>query len=349
VAAFHPKLLEAESANVRMDALCEFIEFWMGPRQSAFGESASALAERSLPMPLKVLYAFAGHWPHWDYHGPIEYNVPAFSHQDSLVALGKLKCDADGKVVFLYENQSVWDCRTLVDGNDPPVWCNGEQEDENGNWLRRERLICDSLSRFLTTFVLQEITFGSRLYLRDENLANRFEAARASAIPIWTEGVYVHGWQHNYFLWEDVLVANFSGTPFFAANRQAGIDFLTESQSPITSIQLNVLKPWTLDIRSDGSARIRYLKRRREETADAPPDSFRFQEVLEMMSVAISNEGNWERNPLVVFHRKGQSGRVEAKHLRNAELVTSLFQFALKKAIQPNRTLEMLFTTDWPF
>src|SRR5918998_5674690 len=88
---FRPRLLEAGTASARMDALCVFIEFWLGPRRSSYGESARALSERSLPMPLKRLYEFAGRWPHWEHRGSIEaFAVPAFSHQDSLVVLHRL-------------------------------------------------------------------------------------------------------------------------------------------------------------------------------------------------------------------------------------------------------------------
>lgn len=282
--AFRPKLLEASTASARMDALCDFIEFWIGPRQPTFGESVSALAKYALPMPLNRLYEFAGRWPNRDHHRP--YCVPAFSYQDNLVALEKLKREADDKVVFLYENQAVWSCRTLTEGDDPPVWCYGDQMDEDGQWFNGERLICDSLSRFLATFVLQEITFGSRLYLRDENLASRFEATKNSARP--------------------------------------------------------------LDIQADGSARIRYSKGQTGEIADAPADAFNFQQLLVTLSAAISTKGNWERNPIVSFHRRRQSSGVRAKHLQNAELVTSLFRLALKKAIEPNEALERKFETDWP-
>src|SRR4051794_39634246 len=61
--SFRPRLLEAGTAGARMDALCEFMEFWLGPRRSSFGELARVLEERPLPMPLKRLYEFAGRWP----------------------------------------------------------------------------------------------------------------------------------------------------------------------------------------------------------------------------------------------------------------------------------------------
>ncbi len=49
---FRPKLLEAETAAARVDALCEFIEFLLGPRQPTFGESVSPLY--TLPFPFKA-------------------------------------------------------------------------------------------------------------------------------------------------------------------------------------------------------------------------------------------------------------------------------------------------------
>ena len=145
-----------------MAALCEFMEFWLGPRRSSYGESPQAIGEHSLPMPLKRLYEFAGRWPSLDYEGPIQYAAPALSHQDSLAALHRLKYEGDGKVNFLCENQGVWDCRTLAEGEGRlPVWCYGDQMDEHEKWFTGERLVCDSLSRFLVTFVLQELTCGS--------------------------------------------------------------------------------------------------------------------------------------------------------------------------------------------
>ena len=116
-----------------MDALCEFIEHWLGPRRPSYGESEEALASRSLPMPLKRLYQFAGRWPSVrDDQEPMQFVVPAFSHQDYLLTLPKLKVEGD-KIVFLNENQGVWDCRTLPEGEDPPVWRRGDQIDADRN------------------------------------------------------------------------------------------------------------------------------------------------------------------------------------------------------------------------
>ncbi|HEX4609513.1 MAG TPA: hypothetical protein VH092_15045, partial [Urbifossiella sp.] len=60
---FRPRLMEAAMAADRMDALCEFIEFWLGPRLPAYGEPAEIVKAHPLPMPLRRLYEFAGRWP----------------------------------------------------------------------------------------------------------------------------------------------------------------------------------------------------------------------------------------------------------------------------------------------
>jgi hypothetical protein len=333
-----------------MDALCEFIGFWLGPRLPSYGERAEALSEYLLPMPLKRLYEFAGRWPHAEHPSENEYIVPAVSHQDHLAAMHTLRHDEDGKLVFLRENQGVWNCRTLPEGEDPPVWCNGDLIDERGGFSSGEKLVCESLSRFLTTFVLQELAFGSRLLLDDEGLSARFASERDSAVPIWADGPYVYGAVQNYYLWRGVLVADVwgRGEPWLAANHGEGIEFLTQNQGPVNQIGLIMYRPWTLDIHSDGSARIRYLRARSDEKAEVPTGTFDFPDLLAKLSAAVSDEGQYERNAMVTFRRQAQSGGVHAKHLHDGELATSLFRRALERATELNETLERLFATEWP-
>lgn len=223
---FKPRLLEAQTATTRLDALCEFIEFWLGPRQPSFGESDAALSKHPLPEPLKRLYQFAGCWP--SKRIPWEWCVPAFSHQDRLLRLEKIRAESDSKIVFAQENQGVWECRTLAGGDDPPVWSYGDNMNENEQWFTGEKLVSDSLSRFLTTFVMQEISLESQVCLAEvEELGVQFESERNLAVPIWIEAPYVWGEDHNYFLWGDVLVAFQCCQPYFAANRPEGIEFLS--------------------------------------------------------------------------------------------------------------------------
>ncbi len=228
---FRPSLIEAVNASARISALFEFIEMWLGPRQPSFGETSQGVNERPLPLPLKRLYEFAGRWPHRDHQGPIEYTVPAFSHQDNLFALQSVQHKEDGRIAFAGENQALWDCLTNSDGEDPPVRCVGDQFDEDGAF-RGEQLVCDSLSRFLTTFVIQELTLGSHVCVIDESLKARFQSERDSAIPVWTDGPYVSGAVHDYYLWGHVLVAELGGDPFFGANHGEGVKFLTWNGRP---------------------------------------------------------------------------------------------------------------------
>jgi hypothetical protein len=348
MATFRPSLLEAATPAARMDAVCDFIAFWLGARRPNCGESAEAVGEHSLPMPLKRLYEFAGRWPNWDGQGSMKYAVPALSHQDSLAALQNLKYEADGKVVFLHENQAVWDCRTLAHGDDPPVWCYGDQMDERGNWFQGEKLVCDSLSHFLATFVFQELTFGSRFTLDDDGLSTRFLLEREWAVPVWTDGRYVHGWVHNYYLWGEVLVAERGSNRFLAANHHKGIEFLTENQGPVNRIGLMMGRPWSLDIQSDGSGRIRYLTSQIDEYAEAPAGSFDFGHLLATLIDMASDDGHYQSNAMVVFLRKGQRGGVRAKHVHDNKLVASLFRHALERSAAPNQALERRLVTTWP-
>lgn len=341
MATFHPRLMEATTPAARMDALCEFIAFWLGERQPDYGESAESLAKHPLPMPLKRLYEFAGRWPHWDRQGSSNYVVPIFSHQDNLAALGTLKYEADGKVVFLHENQDVWDCRTLASGGDPPVWCFGDHMDEGENWFRGEKLACNSLSHFLITFVLQELTLGARfILLHDEGLSTRFGAERKSAVPVWTGGRYVHESIQNYYLWRDVLVAEIWGGYVFAANHANGIQYLTENQGPVIEIRLTMGLPWTLEIQSDGSARIEFSKGKAKESAEAPPGTFGIADLAAKLSAAVTDNGHPDRNAVVFFRRKGQSGGIRGKHLQDRKLVTSLFRLVLNRSAEAHPALE---------
>lgn len=232
MADFVPRLIGAPTAAERMDALCEFIEFWLGPRREEYGVPDHELDTYSLPMPLRRLYQFAGRWP--GFHGQeSNFAVCAFSRQDSLRSLERLEITDEGRIAFLDENQGNWECSTLVQGDDPPVWCNGDFFDDEGGPHEGDKQACDSLSKFLVTFVLQEITFGSRVTLGDDALTEQFEAKNAKAIPVWEHGPYVSGSESCFYLWSGLLVANLWGDYCFGANRDEAIDFLMAHQGPV--------------------------------------------------------------------------------------------------------------------
>lgn len=342
---FH--LMEAENAGIRMDALCRFIEFWLGPRKPEYGEPHDKIAGKNLPMPLRCLYEFAGRWPSWDGNmGSGEYCVPAFSKQDSLVALNRLETKEDGKIVFLWENQGNWDCRTIVTPDDPPVWCRGDHQDNNGNWYTGEKLVCDSLSRFLVTFVLQEITLGSRFHLADEGLDDLYQAQKQNAVPLWLNGPYVHGEAHEFFLWGHVLVASMWDSYIFAANDENGICNLTEQQGPIHEIRLTVGVSWSLDIRSDGSATLRFSQGSIDERAEAPARTFDFAFQRDFLAKSVSSQGHYERNPMVIFMRKGQSV-FRGQHLQSWNVARALYERALQSATHASHELRARFLDLW--
>jgi len=211
-------LQSAQSAKERMDELEKFILFWLGPRRPEYGEPDSALEQVSLPYPLQRLYAFAGNWPPLRGYYANQPNV--FCNQDYLIPLSKLKQLEDGKLKFLVENQSCWICATLPYGDDPPVWVEGDFLPSSG-W----HLVTESLSRFVVSFCLQELLFGSMPWDgRDPEhpIADRL----GSAVPLWTNGPFVHfPTEHSfYLLGENILIGPWGldspsygeGGPWFA-------------------------------------------------------------------------------------------------------------------------------------
>lgn len=347
--AFRPRLLEASSASARMDALCEFIEFWLGPRSVEYGESLSEVNARSLPMPLRRLYEFAGRWPAFDVRHESPYAVGAFSTQDALSSLAKLEVNGSGRVSFLSENQGNWVCRTNPNGDDPPVWCDGDFCDAQGEFSRGERMVCASLSRFLVTFVLQEITLGSRCSLFDDGLSALFETSIAEAIPIWLKGPYVHGEDADFYLWRNVLVANLWGCYHFGANHASGIEFLTTHQGPVVEISLMVGMCWRLNIRKDGSTVVRYQEGAIDEAAQAGLQAIgNFEKLVSRLTGLSPPEWQGDRGLVVFLYRQGQSS-CQGRFLRDAQVATRLFQIAITQADPANDCLSKLFQERWPY
>jgi hypothetical protein len=91
-------LMGAKSASERMQILLHFIEFWLGSRRLEYGESAEALAALRLPIPLRVLYEFAGRWPRFY---PLPNYEPwnhALAHQLNPMGLAASAFQADAKI-----------------------------------------------------------------------------------------------------------------------------------------------------------------------------------------------------------------------------------------------------------
>src|SRR5262245_9307260 len=102
-----PRYLQA-----RLEA---FMTRWHGHRKPWFGIAAEKLAQTNLPQPLAWLYGFAGEWESRHYWDTLLGNQDCLIHFEDLAI-------ADGKLVFINENQGVWQVGTDSAGDDPPVW-----------------------------------------------------------------------------------------------------------------------------------------------------------------------------------------------------------------------------------
>lgn len=151
---------------------------WFGHRCPWYGISEEKLAATRLPKPLRRLYSFAGEWPtgnNWE---------SIYAYQDMLLPFETL-FSREGKVVFVSENQGVWQAGTLPYGDDPPVWFRVNKQDEP--W----RKLCDSLTEFLITFCLHEIVFGARHVTCADKILDRFDQIECHISPLWIDGPYV--------------------------------------------------------------------------------------------------------------------------------------------------------------
>jgi hypothetical protein len=321
----------ASSPESLMDELEKFIEFWLGPRRPEYGEPESSLEKFPLPYPLRRLYAFAGRWPPVHEYYLDEPNV--FSVQDSLRSFTSLKRWEDGKIDFLVENQGCWTCATLPDGEDPPVWAEGDLGDVGaGNGVNdgtvKRRLVSESLSRFLVTFCLQELLFGSKLCISDDALTNYLESSKESAALLWSNGPYVYSEEEdNYFLLNDaVLVRQMADGAIFGANSNEGIRLLTSNQSEINEVMLITPWSWCLVIKRDGSGNV-WSGSNREVSATVPPRTFNFPDLRDRFLSLSTDEINLE-STRVFLHRSGQHS-TQGKFVRDSGYVRSLFRQAL--------------------
>lgn len=340
----------ARTPDELMDELERFIKFWLGPRKPGYGEPKVALDRDPLPGPLRRLYAFAGRWPptggrHG--HGP-----NAFAAQDTLAPLSRAEWTDDGRVVFLWENQGCWVCATEPHGKDPPVWVSeGEDEDGGHQW----DLVADSLSRFLVSFCLQELMFGARLCLSDDELDKRFAREGKSAVPILTDGVYVDGQEHpghNFFLWDDaILVGRLQGSQWFAAKDEAGIAFLTGRQSGVSMIHVHLpprrgergQSSWYLEITENGGGKVEFWPGlgglpagARPASAAVPPGTFDFAAVRDRLLALVAKSGKGRSGGAALFFRRGQGG-ASPEPLRDPAAATDLFRRALAAAKRPGK------------
>lgn len=150
---------------------------WFGERGPWLGISDEKLAQTKLPEPLKWIFQFAGEWRsdnRWE---------TVYAYQDMLLPFESLFVQ-DGKLVFVVENQGVWQVGTLTSGEDPPVWV---RENEPGSpWQK----LGDSLTEFLVTFCLHEIVFGAPYRSSVMGVLARFEQLGCHIAPLWLDAPY---------------------------------------------------------------------------------------------------------------------------------------------------------------
>lgn len=152
-----------------------WICIWHGYRRPWYGISPEKLALTQLPQPLAWLYGFAGEWAGRYYWSTL------FGNQDCLVRFEDLEL-RQGKLVFVCENQCVWEVATEPVGDDPPVWVSIDGEP----WL----LVDESLTRFLVTFILHETAYGCQHLGSCTNAIAKVQEAGMHVSPLWLNHPY---------------------------------------------------------------------------------------------------------------------------------------------------------------
>jgi hypothetical protein len=152
-----------------------FITHWHGWRSPWFGIAAEKIEQTQLPQPLAWLYGFAGEW-----HGRYYWDK-LLGNQDCLISFEDLAV-RNGKLVFVSENQAVWQVGTESAGEDPPVWACFD----NGPWQPLDA----SLTQFLVTFVLHETVLGCQHVGKAHDALERLTAAGMHLSPLWLDHPY---------------------------------------------------------------------------------------------------------------------------------------------------------------
>ena len=183
-------LIRDSTTDARMSGLEHFLQRYLGQRRPEFGASADELRAFEMPVPLQRFFSFAGRWPA---HNPQTPFVNRFCMQDMLGAIAEnqwvpMLQSMDDRLVFVWENQSVWVAATECAGDDPPVWITEECSHRKAQrvWRKLEK----PLSHFLVSFVLQELVFGSELLAVAPGALEKFESAGLLVEPVWIRGEY---------------------------------------------------------------------------------------------------------------------------------------------------------------
>lgn len=363
--SYQPRLMQAASAADRMQALGEFLEFWLGPRKEAYGVSAAQLDRHSLPAPLRWLHEFAGRWPALKDGADSGGKGRILGCRDRLRPLNKITLSASGKLEFLDENQECWVCRTLSDGADPPAWCEGDLYDAKQNFVEGETLVCDSLSKFLVTFTLQEVTLGSRFILEDDSLKKKFKSAKHGKVPLWLKAQTPDFRTSSFWLWNGSLAAHLSWSDWcFAANHSQAIAFLESKQGAIEILQLSrpsrrpknaAQQNWMLSFKRDGSATASctqspvpayHVVYPDPVEATAPAGTFDLVDLHRSISSRLKAKGDAWNNVSVNVYHTGEAFAA-TKYLSDVPLFVELFERTLAASKKGRLKLKRLFAEKW--
>jgi hypothetical protein len=193
-----------------MPALREFIATWV-PDLSPKHRVAASLIPAFVPPPLRSIYELTGNWPvpHTDQWRPPRWVAGLFGTQDRLLPLDRLVENAN-RLTFVQENQGNWTCETLINKGDPPVFSDAPGIDGSDERMRE---VCPSLSHFLATFCLHELTFGSQnLFCVDSEPKDPGELVKGDVKDLWIDGNYAYkGAKYSFLLCNGELIIMHTG------------------------------------------------------------------------------------------------------------------------------------------
>jgi hypothetical protein len=263
----------------------DFICRWHGHRKPWYGIAPEKLAMTELPQPLKWLYGFVGEWDGRYYWKTL------LGNQDCLLPFEELEI-SNGKLVFVNENQGVWQVGTETCGDDPPVWV----RIDDGEW----KLLDESLTMFLVTFVLHETVFGCRHLASGEDIIAQASASGMHVAPLWLNHPYpaaikdtgvrstsFYAANGNYLIMDDWCATNES-SPW-----ETLPTIFKASDDPPPSSGFSAYDPIPNHIRIPSFVKASHLKnliRRHEEEAEFHHEKSKlFQRLLAELNTSDSN------------------------------------------------------------
>lgn len=269
---------DATNPEHLIDSLLAFIQEWYGWLPSWYGVSDEKLSATSLPEPLRRLYAAVGNMPGRE-------GAPfVFSHHDTLLPFEWLRSD-DDRLLFAVENQGVWRCYTEASGVDPPVWIvvdDGEPE-----------LAPCSLSSFLVTLCLQEITLGSQFTYAGDRLIESFSATGFRVSPLWMHGEFPLGEQ-----WKRLAYHLVEGRALIQGDHWVGFRFSEDEFLPALSEARRISPPtvlrmtdWLADPSTPGFVKkMHYERLARQHQQQADMEQSRADECRRLADEIMRNE-----------------------------------------------------------